>query len=369
VAPWKDDDGHQTIRDGKKSKGDTNHSTCNLTGFASLAFISVLKAEIAARLVFSHFFIPNELPKVIVIDAGGEFKGMLITMCEILGVRYYVAAPEDHNAISTELFHRYLNKVQKIHQADTQSYEQWKMAALFASYAWNASPIDGLDVIRSFAAKARTFRFPLDTSMEGEEAGIPTEGEKTIEHLETMFPLWFRQKTLLKMLNEERRRRHRKMMNSGRKPRTFQPNDIVVVRKQVKSKEGQPAKLTLQTSGPYRVINRTGAHSYNIQKIPAIQSRTKRPGTIRKEAAMRLTKLPSTLVIHKRVDTADTRFMETMTDLVHNPLERSLGIFDFGKYATADPTKEYAFVKLNEMWNEPIDDSDDESEEETRPTN
>jgi hypothetical protein len=87
-------------------------STCNLTGFKSLAFISHLEAEVAARLVFSHFFIPNGLPKVIVIDAGGEFKGMLITMCEILGVRYYAAAPEDHNVISTEWFHRYLNKVQ-----------------------------------------------------------------------------------------------------------------------------------------------------------------------------------------------------------------------------------------------------------------
>jgi hypothetical protein len=158
-------------------------------------------------LVFSHFFIPNGLPKMIVIDAGGEFKGMLITMCEILGVRYYPAAPEeDHNAISTESFHRYLNKVESIHQADTQSYEQWKMAALFASYAWNASPIDGLDVIRSFAAKARTFRSPLDTQMEGEEAMILTEGEEALEHLETMFPLWYRQKTLLKTLNKERRR-------------------------------------------------------------------------------------------------------------------------------------------------------------------
>jgi hypothetical protein len=74
------------------------------------------------------------------------------------------------------------------------------MAALSASYAWNVSPIDGLDVIRSFAAKAWTFRFPLDTLLEGEEARIPTEGEATLEHLETMFPLWFRQKTLLKHL-------------------------------------------------------------------------------------------------------------------------------------------------------------------------
>jgi hypothetical protein len=51
---------------------------------------------------------------------------------------------------------------------------------LLASYAWNASPIDGLDVIRSFAAKARTFRFPLDTCMDGEEIRIPTEGKEAL---------------------------------------------------------------------------------------------------------------------------------------------------------------------------------------------
>jgi hypothetical protein len=49
-------------------------STCNLKGFASLVIISQLEAEIAARLIFSHLFITNWLPKVIVIDSGGEFK-------------------------------------------------------------------------------------------------------------------------------------------------------------------------------------------------------------------------------------------------------------------------------------------------------
>jgi hypothetical protein len=89
------------------------------------------------------------------------------------------------------------------------------------------------------------------------------------------------------------------MMNEGRKQHTFQPNGILVVLKQLKSKEGQPAKLTLRTKGPYRVIEPAGKNSYHIQKIPALQSSTKRPGKIRKEAAMRFTKLPSTLLIHK----------------------------------------------------------------------
>jgi hypothetical protein len=39
-----------------------------------------------------------------------------------------------------------------------------------------------------------------------------------------------------------------------------------------------------------------------------------------------------------------------------------LGIFDFGKYAMATPDKEYAFVRIQEMWNEPVNDSDSDDE-------
>jgi hypothetical protein len=87
-------------------------------------------------------------------------------------------------------------------------------------------------------------------------------------------------------------------MNKGRKHWTFKINNI------------EPAKLTLRMKGPYRVIEKAGKNSYHIQTIPAIQSRTKRPGKLRREAATRLKDLPSTIVIHKRVDTTDTRFME-----------------------------------------------------------
>ena len=68
--------------------------------------------------------------------------------------------------------------------------------------AWNGSPVDGLDVIRSFVVKARTFRFPLDIGEgEVEATRIPKQGEETLEYLEMMFPLWFRQKELLRILN------------------------------------------------------------------------------------------------------------------------------------------------------------------------
>jgi hypothetical protein len=132
-----------------------------------------------ARLAFSHSFTPNGLPKLVIIDGGSEFKGVLIEMCDQLSISYYVAPPEAHNSILCERFHRYLNKVQRIGAADAKSYEKWAMNCLFAAYAWNGSPVDGTDIIRSFAAKARTFHFPLDVQTNDEISRIPQRGRCT----------------------------------------------------------------------------------------------------------------------------------------------------------------------------------------------
>jgi hypothetical protein len=84
--------------------------------------------------------------------------------------------------------------VQKIGAADAESYKIWAMNALFAACAWNGTPVDGTDIIRSFVAKARTFHIPLDVQTEEEIARMQEQGEATIQHDETMCPSWFRQK-------------------------------------------------------------------------------------------------------------------------------------------------------------------------------
>ena len=180
-----------------------------------------------------------------------------------------------------------------------------------------------------------------------------------------MFPLWYRQKEILKILNLERRKRHRDLANAGKNKRTFKPGDIVIVRKQVKSKEGKPAKLTLRARGPYRGIRPEGENTYVIQKITWVPSLTKQPGKERKELAWRLTKISSTVVVHKRVNTADTKLVEQMSGWANSPMEKNLGIYDFGRYAKAPPNEDFAFVKINEMWDEKLQAS--ESEEESEP--
>jgi hypothetical protein len=342
-------------------------SLCTTTGFATTAFLPEVNSEVVTRHFFSHLCVPNGMPKLILIDQGSEFKGVLIRFCENLGVRYHVASPEDHNAILCERFHRYLNKVERLMAADMNTFEEWAMNVLFATYAWNASPIDGTDVTRSFAAKARTFRYPLDVQEDNNVIRIPTgEGESALAHVETMFPLWFQQKELLKILNNERRERHRKLKNQTRQERKFNPGELVIVRKQVRSKasEGRPEKLVLKPKGPYRVLEKAGEGSYWVQKIPVLQGINRRKGKRQKEAAMRMEKIPSSLVIHKRIDTMDTRFAKMKRDLIDNPLEQNLGFFDFGKYHQAAEDADYGFVRVNEMWNEPIE-TDSSSGDET----
>jgi hypothetical protein len=70
-------------------------------------------------------------------------------------------------------------------------------------------------------------------------------------------------------------------------------------------------------------------------------------------------KLPSTMVIHKRMDT-DTRLATMKEPLVHNPLEKNLGFFDFGKFTRANPESDHAFDKITALWNDEVDSSDDE---------
>ena len=159
-------------------------------------------------------------------------------------------------------------KVQRLMGLDTGDHSNWMINASFAVYAWNAAPVDGTDVVRSFAAKARTFRFPLDIS-EPVPRIVGNPGEASLQHIETMFPLWFQQKELLRLLTEDRWARHTALANKGKTRREFAPGDLVVIRRQVTSdaQAGRPAKLRIRARGPYRILEKAGEGSYWLQRV------------------------------------------------------------------------------------------------------
>mmetsp|Transcript_42016 Transcript_42016/g.101246 ORF Transcript_42016/g.101246 Transcript_42016/m.101246 type:complete len:204 (-) Transcript_42016:185-796(-) len=193
-----------------------------------------------------------------------------------------------------------------------QTFEEWAMNTVFGTYAWNASPVDGTNVQRAFGATGQHFKFPLDnTAISLSDARSKnrisrgSSGQATMEHIDTMFPLFFTQ------------------------------GDIVMVQKQVQSNasEGIPAKLVLKAKGPYRVIEKASEDSYYLQKIPGTSTMLRTKGSKpTKESAFRMHKIPSTIVIHKRVDTPDTRLASMRQMLSHSP--------QFKNYGTKKPNQQ-----------------------------
>ena len=340
-------------------------SVCNLTAFATVAYLPSMEGDVIAQVLMAQIVMPNGLPKLILLDEDSLFKQDLMVLLEDMSLPYHVVSAEQHEGILCERFHRYMNKAQRLIGLDTRDHASWMINQSFAAYAWNAAPVDGTDVVRSFAAKARTFHFPLDVA-EPVERVVGSPGEATLQHIETTFPLWFKQKELLKMLTADRRERHLALANKDKTRREFNPGDLVVIRRQVKSNAamGRPAKLQVKARGIYRVLEKAGDDSYWVQKIPVLPELNRRAGKRTKQAAWRLTRIPSSVIVHKRLDAADSRWLQRVSQLQDNPLERNLGFFDFGKYHKAAEGAKHAFEKVGEIMGFEIDDDDEDSDDE-----
>lgn len=346
----------------KKGTG-THVVTCidAMTGFAAATFVDALDSETMTRAAFTAFFITHGLPRLVIIDSGSEFAGAMQALCQNIGIPHYTVSKGNHKAIICERFHRYLNKVQRIHAADCETFQEFMFGTIFAVYAWNSAPVDGTDVVRSYAAIGREFPFPIDFER---DSIVPREheaqGQQTIEHVNSTFPLLRQQQELLKILVDDRREHHRMLKNEGRKMKTFAPGDLVIVKKQVQtSQEKGPAKARMTTRGPYRVIEQVKPGTYRVQRLPGIQGAGRR-GKIVKESAARLTKIPSTLVIHKPTAGIDTRLATYRHAMVDNPLETVLGLYEPGRYQQANPERPFAYDRIEDLWQETVESDNDE---------
>jgi hypothetical protein len=140
-------------------------------------------------------------------------------MCNALGLTYHTVSKENHKAILTERLHRYLNKVQRLHALDCAVIDDWVIGTTFGIYAWKSAPTDGTDIVRSYAAMGREFPFPIDNKLRSTDfSSNENHGELTVRHIDSAFPLLFRQRELLKLLVEDRRAHHRSLRNDNRQP-------------------------------------------------------------------------------------------------------------------------------------------------------
>ena len=78
-----------------------------------------------------------------------------------------------------------------------------------------------------------------------------------------------------------------------------------------------------------------------------------------KESANRMERIPSTMVIHKHVDGADTRFSTMAVPLANNPLKKYTGVIRRGFYQAASEDSRWAYEPVSDLWPdiEPYSDS------------
>ena len=111
--------------------------------------------------------------------------------------------------------------------------------------------IDGTDIIRSIPAIGQPLRFPMDISL----ANLPTPecdaAQATTSYIRQISSDTRFAKELVIWLIEERRQRHRERVNSSKAVIKYKPNDMLMVRVQVKSSKatGTVGKLGIEVRG------------------------------------------------------------------------------------------------------------------------
>ena len=138
---------------------------CGMTEFVVCTAITNTGAAYLARIFMEHILLKFGLCIMVVRDDGNKFRGIFEQMCKALNIRFHVVANRDHKAIGIERFHKFLNHSETFQLRDEGLQNHLCEVGMTKVYAWNASPIEGTDIVRSVPAIGRALPFPLDIDM------------------------------------------------------------------------------------------------------------------------------------------------------------------------------------------------------------
>ncbi len=303
---------------------------CDLTQFVVSVPVRTTHAHNLARFLFQDILLKVGMCGLIVVDAGSTFCGIFADACKLLGIRLHPASRGNHKAVSVERFFRYLNKAVTIASSDRGTPLVWVEAAMIATYAWNCSPIDGTDVVRSIPAMGREFKFPFDVALDADgappaeplsdsSASVLAYIQQTSEHIDFA-------RRVVELVVHDRRQAHRDRVNEGRSAPQFSPGDLVLVRVQVNSNAElhRVAKLSYQVRGPFRVLSHT-AGSY---KLVPLHQPTANPLSY---PGHMLSPVPPGILPCTPVDSPDFRYLNHGHAPLPNPLKRHLNIEQYNE--------------------------------------
>ena len=67
-----------------------------VAGFVDGALIKRKTSQTVAITTFHHFFVPNILTRIVIVDYGSTFKWVVIALCKLIQITCTLVTPENH---------------------------------------------------------------------------------------------------------------------------------------------------------------------------------------------------------------------------------------------------------------------------------
>ena len=168
--------------------------------------------------------------------------------------------------VLVEKFHRFLNKAVTITVGDSKTLGCFTEAGIVAGYAWNSTPIDGTDIIRSIPTIGRELKFPIDISSTSLPPLISNQTDSVVKYLRLTDSSNHFATEILKIFIEDRRTVHHERINNHQNIVSFVVGDIVMARREVQNNMSinNVGKLCYQVRGPFIIVKPTGHGSYMV---------------------------------------------------------------------------------------------------------
>ena len=191
-----------------------------------------------------------------------------------------------------------------------------------AGYNWNNAPIDGIYILRSIPAIGRELKFPFDINLNAMPKLVQNNANAALDYIKLIDSSRNFSSSILKILIEDRRISHAKLINISINLVVLHVGDIVMTRTDIQSNlyKHKVAKLSYSVRGLFQIIRSTGFNSYFVRKLNKLDS------TEFKFKAYGLYPLSPSLKPCEHVDSINTRYLNQMHVPLINPLKRALDI-------------------------------------------
>ena len=245
---------------------------CDLTGFAIVAEFTTLDSVTLAALFMKHILLRVGFCLLVAPDAGSPFLRHFEAMCQTLKLPCKPGLRQNHQSVSVERLFRFLNKALTTAADHRGGDSKISVEAVHvATYAWNASTIDGTDIIRSVPAIGRPFRFPIDCDLTAVPQTLTDDTRVTnlaeflrLGHTQSVFAT-----EILRHLTEDRRLIASHRANSTRNLVLYKPGDLVFASVEVHSSSSynRVAKASVRKRGPFEILRANSHGEYDTRHV------------------------------------------------------------------------------------------------------